>query len=215
MAIPTSIYVGKTCIGAGELEWLRIDCRKSSKTFAVSCVNKTRPARATATLLDRYVRYRDEAAFEVLVRRYGPMILHVCRRILRNQADAEDAFQATFVVLVRKAASLGQRWLVGNWLHGVAYRIAQDAKRANAMRRLKEREAMQIPKPDSMHQELWASLEPILDEELSQLPAKYRIVFLLCDMDGKTRQAGLAAARLPGRDYRQPAIPRGLYSRSG
>src|SRR5262245_49186548 len=71
-------------------------------------------------LLGRYVSQRDEAAFEVLVRRHGPMVLGVCRRVLRSDAEAEDAFQATFLVLVRKAASIRSRALVGNWLYGVA-----------------------------------------------------------------------------------------------
>src|SRR5262249_1814222 len=81
-----------------------------------------------------FLQRRDEAAFESLVRRHGPMVLGVCRRLLRSPQDAEDAFQATFLVLVRKAASIGQRDLLGNWLYGVAYRTALDA-RATAMRR--------------------------------------------------------------------------------
>jgi hypothetical protein len=75
-----------------------------------------------AELWERYVRERDEAAFETLVRRHGPMVLSVCRRILRNQQDAEDAFQATFLVLVRRAPSLQSPGAIANWLHGVAYR---------------------------------------------------------------------------------------------
>src|SRR5262245_25526635 len=91
-------------------------------------------------LLECFLARQDEAAFEALVRRHGPMVLGVCRRVLRNFHDAEDAFQATFLVLVRKAASLRQRELVGNWLYGAAYRAALETKAANASRRARERQ---------------------------------------------------------------------------
>src|SRR5271168_4363745 len=87
-------------------------------------------------LLARFVAARDEIAFAALVRRHGPMVLGVCRRLLHHTQDAEDAFQATFLVLSRKAASLGKRELVGNWLYGTAYRAALEAKAAK--RRIKE-----------------------------------------------------------------------------
>src|SRR5262249_52764622 len=107
-------------------------------------------------LLDGFVRRRDEAAFEALVRRHGPMVLGVCRRVLRNEADAEDAFQATFVVLARKAASLRQRGLVGNWLYGVAHNAALKARAMNQKRRARERQgaAARFAAPDDSWQEL-------------------------------------------------------------
>src|SRR5262245_8678806 len=84
--------------------------------------------RTDSQLLDGFTRRQEEAAFEALVRRHGPMVLGVCRRVLRNPDDADDAFQATFLSLARKAAGLRQRDLVGNWLYGVAYRTALEAK---------------------------------------------------------------------------------------
>jgi DNA-directed RNA polymerase specialized sigma24 family protein len=88
-------------------------------------------------LLGRYLADRDEAAFELLLRRHGAMVLGVCRRVLRNEADAHDAFQATFLVFVRKAASIRPRALVGNWLYGVAHNTARKAKAMNRRRGFK------------------------------------------------------------------------------
>jgi RNA polymerase sigma factor (sigma-70 family) len=138
-----------------------------------------------ADLWRRYVQERDEAAFEALVRRHGPMVLGVCRRILRNEQDAEDAFQATFLVLVRRAASLHSPSTLANWLHGVAYRTALEARCAAARRRA--REAKVLPRtvmPEDPGAELW----PVLDQELGRLAEKYRAVVVLCDLEGKTRK---------------------------
>src|SRR5262249_44841245 len=86
------------------------------------------PGLTDGELLERYLASRDEAAFESLLQRHGPMVLGVCRRVLRNEADAHDAFQATFLVFVRKAPSIGQRQLVANWLYGVAHKTALKAR---------------------------------------------------------------------------------------
>jgi RNA polymerase sigma factor (sigma-70 family) len=138
-----------------------------------------------ADLWDRYVQQRDEAAFEALVRRHGPMVLSVCRRILRNHHDAEDAFQATFLVLVRRAASLQSPGTIANWLHGVACRTAL-AARSNAARR-RTKEAAVLPRT-IMPEDPWAELWPVLDQELRRLAEKHRTVVILCDLEGKTRK---------------------------
>jgi RNA polymerase sigma factor (sigma-70 family) len=138
-----------------------------------------------ADLWERYVRQRDEAAFETLVRRHGPMVLGVCRRVLRNEQDAEDAFQATFLVLVRRAASLRSPSTIANWLHGVAYRTALEARTAAARRRAKE--ALALPRA-VVPEDPWAELWPVLDEELGRLAEKYRVAVVLCDLEGKTRK---------------------------
>jgi RNA polymerase sigma factor (sigma-70 family) len=145
-------------------------------------------------LLERYVARRDEAAFEALIRRHGPMVLGVCRRILRNQADAEDAFQATFLVFVRKAASIRSRSTVSNWLYGVAHNTALQSKAMERRRHVKEREAGTVPR-DEARAEVWQELQTLLDAELSSLPEKYRAPIVLCDLEGKTIKA---AARILG-----------------
>src|SRR5262245_18926159 len=143
-------------------------------------------------LVRLYVRRRDEAAFEALVRRHGPMVLGVCRRLLHDAHDAEDAFQAVFLVLVRKAASLRTPGMVGNWLYGVACRTALEARKAAARRRAKE---ANVPPRTNAPDDEWADLRPVLDHELERLPEKQRAVIVLCDLEGKTRKA---AARCLG-----------------
>jgi RNA polymerase sigma factor (sigma-70 family) len=137
-----------------------------------------------AELWEGYVQRRDESAFAALLRRHGPMVLGVCRRILRHEQDAEDAFQATFLVLVRRAASVRPRTLA-NWLHGVACRTALEARGAAAKRRAKEAKAPpRSVTPEGPGAELW----PVLDQELGRLAEKYRAVVVLCDLEGQTRK---------------------------
>ncbi len=137
-------------------------------------------------LLQAFLTGREEAAFAALVHRHGPMVLGVCRRVLRNDHDAEDAFQATFLVFLRKAATVAPRELVGNWLYGVAYRTALKAKTLTARRRAKESRVRTMPQPPEADD--WLDLLPVLDQELNRLPEKYRVPVVLCDLEGKGRK---------------------------
>ena len=139
-----------------------------------------------AQLLERFVAGRDEAACELLLWRHGPMVLGVCERLLDNEADAEDAFQATFLALVRKAGSVGRGEAVGHWLYRVAYRAALKARALSARgpaRGLPEREGAS---PGPEQGVVWRDLRPVLDEEVSRLPAKYRAPVVLCDLGEQT-----------------------------
>jgi RNA polymerase sigma factor (sigma-70 family) len=139
-------------------------------------------------LLTDFISRGDEAAFAALVRRHGPMVWGVCRRLLRNTHDAEDAFQATFLVLVRKAASIASRQLVANWLHGVAHVTAMKARATAARRKNRETQVREMPEPAVLEKDLSWDLQPLLDEELNRLPDKYRAVIILCDLEGMTRK---------------------------
>jgi RNA polymerase sigma factor (sigma-70 family) len=137
-------------------------------------------------LLEEFIRCHDELAFEALVRRHGPMVWGVCRRILQNETDAEDAFQATFLVLVRKAGGIRPRGMVGNWLYGVAQNTARKAKAMNQKRHVKEREASERVLPKASAEDVWERLQHLLDQELPALPDKYRTAIVLCDLEGKS-----------------------------
>jgi RNA polymerase sigma factor (sigma-70 family) len=139
-------------------------------------------------LLDRFVLRHDDDAFTALVQRHGPMVLAVCRRVLHDSPDAEDAFQATFLVLVRKAASIGKPERLGNWLYGVAYRTALRARAPASRRRALERQAPGRPPANPGDEVVWRDLRPVLDEELNRLPAKYRGPVVLCYLEGKTQE---------------------------
>src|SRR5262249_44175754 len=120
-------------------------------------------------LLRRFVHHRDETAFAMLVERHGPMVLGVCRRLLGNSHDAEDAFQATFVVLVRRADSLERPELLGSWLYGVAYRIARKARVQAGRRRQQERQAASVVTATEPLSDLaWRELRETLDDELNR-----------------------------------------------
>jgi RNA polymerase sigma factor (sigma-70 family) len=180
-------------------------------------------------LLERFARWRDETAFEALVRRHGPLVLGVCQRVLRNAQDAEDAFQATFLILVHKAGSISRPELLANWLYGVASRTALKYRARAAHRRACERQATPMQQPDPFLEIAWQELRTVLDEELSRLPEKYRAPLVLCYLEGKTNEeaarilgwpSGSMSARLArGRELlrerlksRQGALPAGSFA---
>jgi RNA polymerase sigma factor (sigma-70 family) len=147
-------------------------------------------------LLARFVTTRDEAAFAALVRRHGSMVLGVCRRVLGDFHDAEDAWQATFFVLARKAGSLVVGESLGCWLYGVAYRAALEAREWNARRRSRERAMNDVPHPEvaPVEPQDW---RPVLDRELTLLPEKYRAAIVLCDLEGQTRKEAARLLKVP------------------
>jgi RNA polymerase sigma factor (sigma-70 family) len=145
-------------------------------------------------LLNCFVTDRDSAAFRSLVIRHGPMVLQVCRAVLQNPHEAEDAFQATFLVLVRKAQSIQDPELLGGWLRGVAYRTAVRARCHAARRRVIERTRADMPPATHGHEELTSEFRQMIRDELDRLPDSYREPLTLCYMEGLTHQE--AASRL-------------------
>jgi len=148
-------------------------------------------------LLGNFIVHHDAGAFEFLVRRHGPMVWGVCRRALPNVHDAEEAFQATFLVLARKATSVSPRERVGNWLYGVARTTALRVKAANAKRRLRERQVTDLPETAAVLPEAGEDLQALVDRELARLPDKYREVIVLCDLEGQTRKAVARQLKIP------------------
>jgi RNA polymerase sigma factor (sigma-70 family) len=171
-------------------------------------------------LLSAFVRRRDEAALAALVKRHGPLVWGVCRRLLRSHHDAEDAFQATFLVLVRKAAAVRDREAVANWLYGVAYQTAVRVRAAVAKRQRREGQVKDMPEPLAREASLWDDLQALLDLELSRLPDKYRVLVVLCDLEGKTRkqvacQLGCPEGTVAGRLARARALLARRLARHG
>jgi RNA polymerase sigma factor (sigma-70 family) len=134
---------------------------------------------------------RDEDAFEVLLKRHGPMVWAVCRRVLRHTQDAEDAFQATFLVLIRKSASIRKRTSIASWLYGVAYRCARKAHANNLRRR--QVESLVIRPPQTVLTADHADLDGAVDA----LPEKYRLPVVLCELEGRTRKEAAAVLKIP------------------
>jgi RNA polymerase sigma factor (sigma-70 family) len=153
-----------------------------------------RDGRGDAELLEGFLARRDEAAFAALLRRHGPMVLAVCRRLLHDPGDADDAFQATFLVLVRKARSIRRPERLGAWLYGVAHRTALKARTARARRRRLEHPLPDLPVEGDLAQLVWRDVRPVLDEELRRLPEKLRAPVVLCFLEGLSKRE--AARRL-------------------
>jgi RNA polymerase sigma factor (sigma-70 family) len=149
-----------------------------------------------AELLGGFLARRDEDAFATLVRRHGPMVLGLCRRFLRNAQDVEDAFQATFLVLVRRAATVKRPALLGNWLFGVAYRTALAARAKTARRQRKETPMQDMSDPLLDPEPGGQELLLLLDRELERLPEKYRVPLVLCELEGRSRKEAARQLRL-------------------
>jgi zinc protease len=149
-----------------------------------------------AQLLERILIHRDESAFEAILHRHGPMVLGVCRRILDDPHDVADAFQTTFLILVKKARSIRQRDVLGTWLYGVARRVAVRAQVNTRKRRARERtgtEGLDVELQQSRADRLEASeLRSLIDAELERLPARYRDPVILCDLEGQTHEQAAA-----------------------
>jgi RNA polymerase sigma factor (sigma-70 family) len=151
-------------------------------------------------LLDRFVGRRDESAelaFAILVDRHGPMVMGVCRRVLNNSHEAEDAFQATFLILARKAATIMRRHSLASWLYGVALRTAKDARGRAARRRTWEGQAVLSDPDDPADIAANHELHSILTEELDRLPERYRMPVLLCELEGLPRQEASRRLGIP------------------
>jgi RNA polymerase sigma factor (sigma-70 family) len=173
-----------------------------------------------AALLERFAVAGDGAAFESLLRRFGPMVLAVCRRVLGHEQAAEDAFQATFLVLVRRARSIRKRELLGNWLYGVASRTALKARSRAARAQVRERQVREMAPADPVQEAMRRDLGTVLDQELSRLPDKYRQPLVLCYLQGRTneeaaRQLGCPSGTLFTRLARARDMLRGRLTRRG
>jgi cytochrome c peroxidase len=170
-------------------------------------------------LLRQFSDQGNEAAFGTLLRRHGPMVLDVCRGVFGNEADAEDAFQATFLVLARKAASIRKAASVGSWLHGVAYRTSLKTRAQSATRHKNEARAptRAVSEPDDL---TWREMQEILHEELTGLAERYRVPLVACYLEGKTQdeaaaQLGLAKSTLKERLERGRSLLRARLVRRG
>jgi RNA polymerase sigma factor (sigma-70 family) len=148
-------------------------------------------------LLERFVSGQDPAAFDTLMQRHAPLVWGVCRRVVHDPHDAEDAFQAAFMVLVRKAGSLERRDSLASWLYGVAYRIALGANSNAARRRIREQKAAAMLPTQQIDDASWDDLRPVLDAELNRLPEKYRAPLVLCYLEGKTNEQAAKALGWP------------------
>jgi RNA polymerase sigma factor (sigma-70 family) len=178
--------------------------------------------RPDADLLAAFTRDRDADAFAELVRRHGPMVLGVCRRLVGDYHAADDAFQAVFLVLARRAAAVRPRSAVGSWLYGVAYRTAVKARAVLARRRSREKQVDAMPEPPASTppEDLWSDIRPVIDEELARLPERLRLPVVLCDLEGRpqrqvARHLGVSQPALAGRLASARRLLAGRLTRRG
>jgi RNA polymerase sigma factor (sigma-70 family) len=158
---------------------------------------QTGSALSDAQLLENFVTRQDEASFEVLVWRHGAMVLALCTRVLRDAHEAEDAFQATFLVFARKAGSIGRGEVVAAWLYKVAYRVALRLRSAAVKRAVQSEPTDALPAPEPVGNADWGELRPVLDDEIARLPEKYRVPFVLCYLEGRTNDEAAAQIGCP------------------
>ncbi len=176
-----------------------------------------------AQLLERFLVGRGEdaeAAFAAVVERHGPMVLRVCRRILADPNDAEDAFQVTFLVLARKARAIARRALLANWLYGVAVRTSKEVRKSNARRRAREGQGEDMARAQSARAEDSGELRSVIDEELSRLPDTFRAPVVLCNLEGKTHKEaahllGVPVGTVSSRLVRARGLLRSRLARRG
>jgi RNA polymerase sigma factor (sigma-70 family) len=198
----------------GQLNSLLLHVRRLAGATAVD-------EQSDEQLLSRFQADRAESAFSALMQRHGKVVWNVCRRVLGHEQDAEDAFQATFLVLARKAGSIRNTEAVGSWLHGAAYRIAMRAKRDAGIRRKHELHAPGAHASGPLEREI--SLREgltIVDEEVNRLGARHRAVFIACCLEGKTtaeaaRELGWKEGTVSGTQSRAKAVLRSRLARRG
>ena len=171
-------------------------------------------------LLSRFFNDRDDAAFAAILERHGPLVYGVCQRVLCDANDAEDAFQATLLVLVRKGGTLREPSRLASWLYGVAQRIAHKVRAKAALRMRSERQASDMPISTAASDMTLDELRSILDEEISQLPQKYALPLVLCYLEGKTNaeaadQLGWPEGSMSRRLSRARDLLRSRLSRRG
>jgi RNA polymerase sigma factor (sigma-70 family) len=187
--------------------------------YTLSVTQSTRDW-SDAQLLQRFVCNQEAAAFTALVQRHGRLVWNVCRRHLRHEQDAEDAFQATFLVLARHAGSIRKGASLASWLYGVAYRTALKAKRDAARRHLHEKQAQAMPRPTSLPESAWRELQAVLDDEVERLPEPLKAPFVLCCLEGKSladaaRELGWTGGTVSGRLARARKQLKARLSRRG
>jgi len=171
-------------------------------------------------LLQRFTDEHDESAFEAIMQRHGAMVWNVCHRVLANSSDADDAFQATFLVLVKKARQLAGGDSIAGWLHVVAHRVSLNAREKAACRRKHESQGSAMLQQDIPATDQWCDVRQVLDDELSRLPEKYRAPLVLCYLEGKTNdeaadQLGWTRGTIAGRLSRARDLLRSRRAQRG